>query len=694
MASFTFKSPEGQSYTVNGPEGATQEQAFGVVQQHVANQRAQGVVPINEKAIDTAAVPGGPRNEPNTPGFDPTAQPTDERGNNANGKLSDILTGPKQILGAVENAGSGLLSGAGSLAEAVTGAEPGSISSKAYQPHTEAGKEQAAAMSEGAGKLGHAAFEHAIAPSMRSLGHSEGDVEAARQTLAERVPQALGAVSTVVPLIGGAAKLARGVTPVVGESAGIAPPKAAPNPIERAQAAGFEAAPSDVARHTNAPVPGSTIQNLTETPGTAAERHLRNTDQATQLAAKDINLPPTTVITPEHIAAAKKAPGLVYDTVGQAVPEVRNVNPKTITALEDVMGDTTTPNAVKRDMGRMITGLKSGKYTGTQIMQDISSLRAEGVPGLRKASGALESELENQLSGQPESLAAYKGAREQFAKIQDVEDSLKGGRVDPQALLRLQEGARARPLSKGLAEIAHAASVLPDSVKMPGTVAPEGLSGHTPYGLKYGLIAKGIKGAVRAVAPKLNTPERQAAMSSVAPSAGPLPGPPTAGPLQLGNAFGEVGVRPQQGELPVPQGRAAAPGLELASPPGLVIEPLQRGAALPPGRGNPPPAPAFELAAPAGEVGVHPLQRDATLPRATAPLNVGRQVSDQLGLRNEALPGRAVGDNGPRVATQGAGVPNASAGRSARAHAHEEGAVPARVRELLQAIIEARRRGQ
>lgn len=36
MAAFTFTSPSGQSYTVNGPEGATQDQAFAMLQQQLA----------------------------------------------------------------------------------------------------------------------------------------------------------------------------------------------------------------------------------------------------------------------------------------------------------------------------------------------------------------------------------------------------------------------------------------------------------------------------------------------------------------------------------------------------------------------------------------------------------------------------------------------------------------------------------
>jgi hypothetical protein len=39
MPAFTFTSPEGQKYTINGPEGATQEQAFAMLQQHLGESK-------------------------------------------------------------------------------------------------------------------------------------------------------------------------------------------------------------------------------------------------------------------------------------------------------------------------------------------------------------------------------------------------------------------------------------------------------------------------------------------------------------------------------------------------------------------------------------------------------------------------------------------------------------------------------
>jgi hypothetical protein len=51
MPTFDFESPEGRKYTLTGPEGATPEQAWSVLQQHLGsanNQRDSGDRPPND----------------------------------------------------------------------------------------------------------------------------------------------------------------------------------------------------------------------------------------------------------------------------------------------------------------------------------------------------------------------------------------------------------------------------------------------------------------------------------------------------------------------------------------------------------------------------------------------------------------------------------------------------------------------
>ena len=58
MPTFEFKSPEGQSYSVQGPDGATPEQAFGILQQHLGGAPAPQGFAAN--ALDFAkSIPRG-----------------------------------------------------------------------------------------------------------------------------------------------------------------------------------------------------------------------------------------------------------------------------------------------------------------------------------------------------------------------------------------------------------------------------------------------------------------------------------------------------------------------------------------------------------------------------------------------------------------------------------------------------------
>jgi hypothetical protein len=61
MPTFEFTSPEGKSYTVDGPEGATPDQAFQILQQHLAGPQESGS-PVTAgglaKAAGTGAVQG------------------------------------------------------------------------------------------------------------------------------------------------------------------------------------------------------------------------------------------------------------------------------------------------------------------------------------------------------------------------------------------------------------------------------------------------------------------------------------------------------------------------------------------------------------------------------------------------------------------------------------------------------------
>jgi len=465
-----------------------------------------------------------------------------------------------------------------------------------YSPRTEGGKG------------GQQAIANVTGAASDALHRALPDNPAA-QTF---IPAALEAAATVGPLGKGlvSARLARNAT----EAAAATAAREAPTPMQRATQSGFQIAPNDVAQTTGTPisaVKGSTVQNLTETPGTLAARRQANVSQATQIGAREMRIPATDQITPEHVEAAKSAAGATRDQLAQSVgPMSDPLLPDTVQALQDAVSEDRPQNAVaaatKRDVPRMIAGLQSGQYPGKQVFKDVQFLRNDGSPAAMQAASALENEMENQLKGQPDTLADFQDNRTHFAKIYDVEAALKNNRLDPQAMLR-QRDTWERPLTDGLEEIANAASVAPNSVRMPSPVVGE----STPMS-KVGVLSSVGKAIAGKVLPDNATPARQAAIAGSARAPGMLPeaaGSSTTAPvppLALGTPPGAAGAAPRQLGLELAPGRPAPPQFGLEAPPGAVFEPAQRANALPQGRGA---------------------------------INLSRQILRQIQLRNGQLPG-------------------------------------------------------
>ncbi len=98
MPQFTFEDPGGQRHTIEGPEGATKEQAFQILQQHLG-QQAQPETPGLAKSaasglIQGAGAPGDLSNR--VLGGAPAQQPVDKE--TYYGKLVDALNAARKHL--------------------------------------------------------------------------------------------------------------------------------------------------------------------------------------------------------------------------------------------------------------------------------------------------------------------------------------------------------------------------------------------------------------------------------------------------------------------------------------------------------------------------------------------------------------------------------------------------------------------
>lgn len=167
----------------------------------------------------------------------------------------------KDVVGAGETLLSGITGGIGSLADAVTGSDPGTHD-WAYRPRTDSGQQTST-------DLGHVvgAVNSAVASGGGSVvGAIGGDRQAATDTLNERLPEAEGAVGTVAAAGG----LLKGA------------PKPAPTITETAQEAANKAASSG-----NAGAAGTAVDVSKLSPATQAE--LSTVKNANPVALKNIH---------------------------------------------------------------------------------------------------------------------------------------------------------------------------------------------------------------------------------------------------------------------------------------------------------------------------------------------------------------------------------------------------------------------
>lgn len=135
-----------------------------------------------------------------------------------------------------ENMLSGITGGAGSLADAVTGADPGTHD-WAYRPRTAEGKALSNVISMGGGAVNEDVSK--LGGSFVGLASNPTNAQAMTDTLRERIPEALGAVGTIT----GAGSLAKGAlikAPAEVPSMGSVAPEAATDRAGVLQRVGIE----------------------------------------------------------------------------------------------------------------------------------------------------------------------------------------------------------------------------------------------------------------------------------------------------------------------------------------------------------------------------------------------------------------------------------------------------------------------
>lgn len=355
------------------------------------------------------------------------------------------------------------------------------IADMTYSPKTTGGaqlNDVAGALFKPVGDIAHAGGQ-LLAKGAKALGVGErGQADIA--TIGD----------TVLPNVVGLEGLARGKAALP-----EGPPRPADtvgafgDPVQQARDMGYLRLPSEVKGSSMLNKPGTegavggVIRESLFGPDLAQTFTVKNQLTTDHWAARDLNLGPDTPLNGMNLEMAKGQPMQTYRRVADTVRQV-DLDPE---FMQDVqaLGARRRNNPVLENTP-MVERLRAlmmdvGKMTGQQALDAISELRDDArmafqsledpakkrqeAAAYRDAAGAIESALERSAArsglADPGLLAEYRGARQQFAKINDYQDALVGDHVDATRLATLGED---KPLSGAAAHIANQATHFPTTM--------------------------------------------------------------------------------------------------------------------------------------------------------------------------------------------------------------------------------------
>ena len=327
--------------------------------------------------------------------------------------------------------------------------------------------------------------------TLSEAGGAAGDVLNAVGTL-------YGGVKGGAPALGAARDLAdTGIHAVTGPNAAESAALDSHPLIGQMRANGFKITGNDVTRAMpDAPNPGPTKT----APDTGFAIQQENRAHATELAAKDANLTNTKSIDPAEVAARMAQEGKVYGQVGDAVGRdhvATSVLDQDISTSGVKDADPHVQAKITQDVNFYRDHFKTGNFDGPEAVQTVRTLRNSASelanseePGAQargktyqNIANAIEDELARQIPPSQEGLLqAFPKARQQLAKLHEITDTTEGGQVVPSKYLDLKKAGS--PLSGGAAAIAQAADIAPESMSVPVNGEPSVIT-SVPHGMGF-----------------------------------------------------------------------------------------------------------------------------------------------------------------------------------------------------------------
>lgn len=477
MPTFNFTSPDGKSYLVDGPEGATKEQAFGILQTRLGKAPKLGPKDVPDMP---SAAPQGNSEEPDS-------------------SLTDKVSGGMGALATAATAGTtGMLGRAGATLGGIAGqAVMGELGSPEGSARAAEGAQEGAqkltytrstpesqAVLEGAGRLA----EKTGLDRLAGLGPTEAlaagatPARAAARQAGKAIEPEVGALKAI------SGKLADAVTPKPSpEIAALA---------KKAEALGIELRPDMLADNKIAKFIGEALEQVPASGSKAQQRQTAFNSALTKIVGGDSRSKRLTpdVFDQAMTASGEKIGAISKETPITVTPELRATFNDRV--LEAAKFETQDVAKIVSNYVQELDGLATNNVIPGEAFRKINSkigrqIRATNNGDLKHALGELQEEMHNALEANiksPERLAELKDARYRYAMGKIIEPLVaksKGGDISPAALMAAvtSDSAKKSMMARGKGgEIGDLARIGQAFLKEPAS------SGTAERGLGYSLL--------------------------------------------------------------------------------------------------------------------------------------------------------------------------------------------------------------
>lgn len=327
-------------------------------------------------------------------------------------------------------------------------------------------------------------------------------------------------------------------------------------------------------------VPGEFREKFADAPNLKKDMTLHNQARLTDIVAKDLGVK---ALDEASLAKAKEAPAATYDMVEKVLMD-KPMSSEFQNVFREAASSAKLPKGEGSSVTRIIGALR--RRAAKRMQNDQVATEEAGFAD-RELADRLEESLGKELEavGEPQLLGEYRDARQQFAKIHDVETATIADHIDAATLKRM--GKRVK-LSGGLKLAADASEYAPNVTGHSLKTAAR--AGGEIEGSKEGITKGLIKAGIRKI------PGMDVGKPSFQETLGI---PNEARAASYGKKSNIAPPRePQQGGLDLRE------ALDLEAPPGEVGAPARTQRDLGPqvdALGN-----AFEFDRPPGEVGIPP----------------------------------------------------------------------------------------